>query len=289
MSTPRRPAPGASVRAAIDRTRGHDVLLLAAGTTFFAAVAVVPLAFVCVRLAALVGGDVVTRRITHVLVAVTPSGAGAESAVRSLIDAALAAPVSVLAAAVVPATLYGEGVRRALDRLGSGARDSGVRRAVRGRVLSLAGLAVVPAGLVLVAFAGASVVNAARSGIGGRALGAYLSFLVMWAISTVALVATYRLGTPGRPRASAGAWGAAATGSFVAGMTIGLVELLQLPLDYGRFYGGFSAAGLLALTGGWLWSLHAVVLVGFALTRALDEDDACWRPHRSVGASTRRV
>jgi membrane protein len=147
-------------------------------------------------------------------------------------------------------------------------------------VLSLAGLGVVPAGLVLVAFAGTAVVDAARSSIGGRALGAYLSFLVMWAVSTVALVPTYRLGTAGRPRASAVAWGAATTGSFVAGMTVGLVELLQVPIDYGRFYGGFRAAGLLALTGGWLWSLHAVVLVGFALTRALDEDDTSWRPRR---------
>jgi membrane protein len=279
------------VRATRQRLRGHDVLLVAAGTTFFAALAIVPLAFVCVRLAAVVGGDAVAGRIDRVVTAVAPRGAGAAAGTRALIDAALAAPISVLAAAVVPATLYGEGVRRALDRLRGGVRngdvrDSGIRRAVRGRVLALAGLAVVPAGLVLVAFAGAAVTGAARSGIADRALGAYLSFLLMWGIATVALVATYALGTPTRLRVSAVAWGAAGTGSFVAGMTIGLIQLLQVPLDYGRFYGGFRAAGLLALTGGWLWMLHTVVLVGFAVTRALAEDEGCWRPGRTADASS---
>ena len=62
----------------------------------------------------------------------------------------------------------------------------------------------------------------------------------------------------------------AATGSMVSGMTLGLVLVLRLPLSFGRAYGGFTSAGVLATVAGWMWLLHAVLLVGFVFTRRLD-------------------
>ena len=53
-------------------------------------------------------------------------------------------------------------------------------------------------------------------------------------------------------------------------MTLGLVLLLRLPLSFGRAYGGFTSAGVVATVAGWMWLLHVVLLLGFALTRQLD-------------------
>ena len=58
---------------------------------------------------------------------------------------------------------------------------------------------------------------------------------------------------------------------MVSGMTLGLVLLLRSPLSFGRGYGGFHAAGVLATVTVWLWLLQAVVLLGFVLTQVLDD------------------
>ena len=99
----------------------------------------------------------------------------------------------------------------------------------------------------------------------------YFAFLAGWALATAALAVTYRLGSPTVPGLRALLVGAAATGSMVSGMTLGLVLLLRSPLSFGRAYGGFRVAGVLATVAGWLWLLHAVVLVGFVLTQVLDD------------------
>jgi len=91
-----------------------------------------------------------------------------------------------------------------------------------------------------------------------------------WGLATAALVVTYRIGFSGSLRPGALLLGAAATGSMVSGMSLGLVLVLRLPLSFGRAYGGFTSAGVLATVAGWMWLLHAVLLVGLVLTRRLD-------------------
>ena len=245
--------------------RGHDLLLLAAGVTFYAALAVVPLAVVSLRLAGWAGGDGAVRSFARVVSVFLPHS-DASDAGQALSTAALRVPWPVLVASVLPASLYAEGLRRALARLGPHRPENGLRQAVRGRVLAVGGFVFVTMALLAVATVGAYLT-------GGRlplALGVYLAFVGGWALATAALVVTYRIGFSGSLRGGALLLGAVATGSMVSGMTLGLVLVLRLPLSFGRAYGGFTSAGVLATVAGWMWLLHAVLLIGFVLTRRLD-------------------
>ena len=65
-------------------------------------------------------------------------------------------------------------------------------------------------------------------------------------------------------------WGAAATGSFVAGCSLGFLLFLSLGLNLGRAYGGSTPLAVAAISVVWLYGLHVVVLVGYVLTLRLD-------------------
>ena len=152
------------------------------------------------------------------------------------------AQVPALIAAVLIATLYGEGLTRALARLGGGGPGSprcpvprldassagrprpSDRTAARGGLRLLVG-----GGLVLAARLSQAI------GSGGKAtvLGVYLSFLVVWAGATVNVLLCYRVFGPFRPRLGPLLWGAAAAGSWIAGSALGFLFVLSLPTSLG--------------------------------------------------------
>jgi membrane protein len=74
-----------------------------------------------------------------------------------------------------------------------------------------------------------------------------------------------------RPGWLASLWGGAVTGSFVAGFVQGFVLFLSLPLKLGVPFGGFIGIGGTVAVGLWLYLLHVLVLVGFALTQRIEE------------------
>jgi membrane protein len=252
----------AEIRAVL---RDHDLMLLAAGVTFYAAVAVVPLAVVTLRCAGWLGGDGAVTTVARVAGVFLPN-LGVPDAGQALSRAALRVPLAVLAASVLPASLYADGLRRALTRLGPARAENSLRRALRSRLLALGGFVCVTVTLLAVASLGAALTDGDRP----LALSVYLAFLGGWCLATLALAVTYRLGSDDNLGRAALGLGSAATGSMVSGMTLGLVLLLRLPLSFGRAYGGFRVAGVLATVAGWLWLLHAVVLIGFVLTRRLE-------------------
>ena len=244
--------------------RRHDLFLLAAGVTFYAVVALVPLTVVSLRLVGWVGGDGSVRSFARLVGVYLPHGDAAD-AVRALASAALNVRWPILVASLFPASLYAEGLRRALARLDSEQDASGIRGAVRSRVLALCGFVCVTVCLQAVASVGVAVTDHHFP----IASGVYLAFVVGWGLATAALVVTYHIGSVSRLPVRALLLGAATTGSMVSGMTLGLILCLRLPVTFGRAYGGFTTAGVLATFAGWLWLLHAVLLVGFAYTRRL--------------------
>lgn len=272
------------------RLRGHDLMLLAAAVTFYACLAVVPLAVVSLRLAGWLGGDAAVADVARVVgvLASADGSSGAAQAGQALTTAALHVPWPVLVASVLPGSLYADGLRRALARLGPGPSESGLRQALRSRLLALVGFGFVACGLVAVGFVGSALTQNLDDGAGSLVLGVYLAFLCGWGVATLALACCYRLGS-GRPVDPASLWtAAAATGSMVAGMSLGLVAMLRLPLSFGRAYGGFRTAGILATAAGWLWLVHAVVLVGYLLAGTLSARRAVPVPpvERSVESAT---
>ncbi len=239
--------------------RGHDLLLYAAGLTFYAALGLVPLLLLASKAATLV---------------LSPeSVAAVGSRLRP----------SAVVAAVVPASLYSEGFVRAFDRLS--ARGRRRNRTARGRLFAPLLFAASSLALVVALAVGGSLAGSLGRGPGARVLGVYLAFLLLWVLSTGVLALLYRVFSSERPAAGALVLGAAATGSFLAGMSLGFVLVVRLATGVGTPYGGNAALGAASVLGFLLYLSHIVVLVGFALTLRLD---ARWRTP-VVGVAARLV
>ena len=248
-------------------TRGHDLALYAAGVTFYAAVGAVPLLLLSLFLAGLVVGQETVLMLASELAALLPMNLGAEDAARSLAEAGSELQPLAALAAFVPASLYGEGLVRAFDRLSvSGERG---RRSLRGRVGSLVLVAVSPVLLLAGLAATSGLTRLLGTGTGARLLGVYLAFLVGWLSISLLLALAYRGLAPERPGSRALAWGALGTGSMLSGTSLGYVLFLGIELPIGEAYGGAVPIAAAAVSGLWLYLLHMVVLVGYVTTLCL--------------------
>ena len=258
----------ALVRDVVRCTRGHDLALYAAGITFYAAVGFVPMLLLALYLAGLIAGQDTVRMLADDLAELLPRNLGAQDAGRFLSEAGTSlGPVRALAA-LVPATLYGEGLVRAFDRLSD--RGNGGRRSLRGRLGSLGILGLAPVLLLAGLLATRGLTTALGDGLGARLLGVYFAFLVGWVAISLLLVLAYRGLAPERPGVRGLLWGAFSTGSMLSGTCLGFVLFLGIRIDLGGAYGGSTPLAAAAVSLGWLYLLHLVVLVGYVLTLQLD-------------------
>lgn len=248
-------------------TRGHDVALYAAGVTFYAAVGAVPLLLIALFLAGLAVGQDTVLVLAEELAALLPMNLGAQGAARSLARAGSELQPLAALAALVPASLYGEGLVRAFDRLS--VRGECGRRSLRGRLGSLVLVAVSPVLLLAGLAATSGLTRLLGTGTGPRLLGVYLAFLVGWLSISLLLALAYRALAPERPGRRALAWGALATGSVLSGTCLGYVLFLGIRLPIGEAYGGSVPLAAAAVSGLWLYLLHVIVLVGYVTTLCL--------------------
>lgn len=252
----------AGARLARERLRDHDVLLLAAALAFYALIAVVPLLLLALWTAGLVVGDERVRALVADVAAVAPDQLGFATRLTDLGEASAAIGLLTVAAALVPATTYGDGVLRAFDRI-SGERTGA--KGVRGRLRALALLAVLPL-LVALGLAAVAVLRGVlpAGDPGGWLLGGYVTFLVTWLGATLLLAVTYAAFSPLTLTRRGLWWSAAATGSFLAGMSLGWVAVLTFGVDVGRAYGGAEDLGALVLLAVYLYLVQLVCLLGYA-------------------------
>jgi membrane protein len=243
----------------------HDLLLHAAGVTVYAALAVVPLLLVVARLAALVAGERRVRVLAGSLETALPSTLGAGRVAAELITYAVDLRWVGVLVAVLPASLYGEGLRRAYASL-SGVDDRLV--GWRGRLAALPLLLVAPALLLGVLAITPLLNDLLGAGAGPTALGVYVALNVDWIAVSLPLAWSYRVVAPDPPSVRAALIGGFCTGAFVAGFLQGFVLFLWLPLDLGAPFGGLTAVGAVTAVLLWMWLLHVVVLVGYVATRS---------------------
>ena len=251
-----------------ERLRGRDTSLVAAGLTFYAGIAVVPALVLALGLTSWVTGPETVRELTGELADVLPDQLGAPDAVTRLAEAGTTlSPLHALLT-VLPISLYGEGLRRALLRF-SPAHDRFT--AWRGRLLSLPLLLLAPLLLYpLLRVAGLLAQLQATPGfgaaLGGFAAGYYSVLLAL----TLPLVWTFRVVAAGRLRWGAVVAGALLTAASLSGFLQGFVLFLALPLALGAPFGGLTMVGGIVAIGFWLFLLHLVLLAGWLCTEALD-------------------
>jgi membrane protein len=251
------------------RLTGRDLALIAAGLTFYAGVAVVPLLVLAFAMtAALTSADRV-HALGDRLAQLLPADLGAPDVVTGLVDAGIGLGPLNAALSLLPMTFYGEGLRRALRRFSSRAEDM---TGWRGRlaalpVLLLSPLLLYPLLLTVPVMADLADTGGVAATVGRIAIG----FYGVLAALTLPLAWGFRVVGGGRVRGTALAAGALFTAACVSGFLQGFVLFLSLPLDLGAPFGGLTVVGGVVTVGFWLFLLHLVVICGWLATQSLDE------------------
>jgi membrane protein len=263
-------------RGAFRPVRGRDLSLHAASITFYGAIAVVPVALLAIWLTSLLVGASQVRRLTGYAVEALPDAIGAPQAVAALVEAGVGLTPWLALAALLPASLYGEGLRRAFVSVAAPRSDEHLI-GWRGRLLLLPLLAPAPALLLSILLALPTTTGLVRRGGWAGALGVVLSFLAVWLVLTPVLMWLFRVVGPASPD-----WlSTLAMGSFTAanlsGFLHGFVLFASLPLDLGVPFGGLDEVGSAVAILLWLYLFHVIVLAGYSATLAL----SAWRTRRS--------
>lgn len=272
---------GTEVRALGRGTRrllaGRDVSSAAATLTYFSAIALVPWLLLALWSTTWTRGVGDARARLLELRVLVPPQMGARAPYDALVDAAVHLGVVGALIVLLPASFYGEGVRRACLALRP---DHDHLTGWRSRLVVMALLLPLPALAWTVLAVGDRLAPLSPDGGGGGA-GALVvrvlaGFTVVWLALSVLLTWVFRAVAPGRPRWAVAALGALATGSFLAGFLHGFQLFLAIPVDVGIPYGGLGYIGGVVAVGLWLYVLHVCVLLGWAVTAALDEQVAGW-------------
>jgi membrane protein len=273
------------------RLEGRDLALIAAGLTFYAGIAVVPLLVVAFALTARLSSPDTVRELGERLTELLPDQLGAPAAVARLISAGISLGVWGGLLALLPMSLYGEGLRRALLRFGR-RRES--LTSWRGRLLALPLLALTPLLLYPLLLAAEKMAELAETGGAGATVGRIaLGFYSVLAVLLVPLAWGFRVVAGARVGWPALLVGVFLTAASLSGFLQGFVLFLSLPMDLGAPFGGLTAVGSVVAIALWLFLLHLVLLVGWLFTQALDErlsrrrtaaaDSAASAPTRSGG------
>jgi membrane protein len=245
--------------------KGRDLALYAAAVTFYAGIAVVPVALLAIWLTGLAGGADRVRRMTSHTIATLPDAIGAPRVLAALIEAGLHLTPLLALASLLPATLYGEGLRRAFVSL----RNPGEPLVGwRGRILWLPILAAAPA-LLLATLMALPVASGLWARGGWYAfLGLVISFLVTWLVLTPVVIWVYRYVAPGRPERLATVLVGSFTAANLSGFLHGFVLFCSLPLRLGVPFGGFTGVGGMVAVGLWLYLFHVILLAGYAAAQS---------------------
>ncbi|MGY1725315.1 YhjD/YihY/BrkB family envelope integrity protein [Blastococcus sp. SYSU DS0533] len=171
--------------------------------------------------------------------------------------------------ALLPMSLYGEGLRRALLRFSARHED---HTAWRGRLAALPLLLLAPVLLYPLLLAAAQMADLAdRGGVAATVGQVALGYYAVLAALTLPLAWGFRVVGGGRVRWRSLLVGALFTAACLSGFLQGFVLFLALPLDLGAPFGDLDVVGGVVALALWLFLLHLVVLLGWLTTQTLDE------------------
>ena len=254
------------LRGVAELLRGRDVALIAAGLTFYAGIAVVPLLLVAFSLTALLTSGERVRGLSDRLAQLLPPELGAPGALRTLAEAGTGLDLLGFLLALIPMSFYGEGLRRALLRF-TPRQDR--LTGWRGRLLALPLVLATPLLVYPLLLAASAMVELTEQGsrFGSLAVGYYS---VLFAL-TVPLLWGFGVVAAGHLRWPALVSGVLFTAACLSGFLQGFVIFLALPLALGAPFGGLTVVGAVVAISLWLFLLHLVVIGGWLLTQSLDD------------------
>jgi membrane protein len=258
-------------REVVRDVRRHDLVFYAAGLTFYAAIAVVPLLLVAWFVTSLVLGDDLVRTLTLALAEYAPTSLGLQDSVRSLGEVGSRLGIAAFAAALIPATSYGDGLVRAMDRIAEQDRRA---KGLRGRLLALVFVASLPP--VVMAELGAVAVLPGALGFTGRfnLTSVAVAFVVGWLSASLLVGVLYRAFSPRPLKLWPLVIGAAFTGSFLSGMSLTWLFLLRFGVDVGIAFGGSDLLGTAVVAAVYLYLVQVVLLCGYVLSLVLARTSA---------------
>ncbi|MFC5142061.1 YhjD/YihY/BrkB family envelope integrity protein [Actinomycetospora rhizophila] len=277
----RAPAVVRSLVASVAETlRGRDLAAVAAGLTYFAGLGVVPWLLLAVWGAALISSPATVAAHLADLRLLVPPEMGAHPVWDALVRAGLDLGPWGALVTILPATFYGEGLRRACLRL---APRHDRFTGWRARLALLPLVLAVPV-LALGVFTSAPLLGdlARAGGVGGTLGWIVVAFHVSFVALGVVIAWGFRVVAPGRLGWPATLLGAFGTAAVVAGFLQGFLLFLALPIDLGIPFGGLDIVGATVAVALWLFVLHVLLLVGWATTDALDRR---WRTADSPAAT----
>ncbi|WP_199906897.1 YhjD/YihY/BrkB family envelope integrity protein [Aeromicrobium chenweiae] len=247
----------------------RDVSVSAAQLTYFASIAIVPwLLLACWSTTWFTDTSEAERRLLD-LRSLVPPDMGARGPFATLVTAGTGLGVGGALVTVLPASFYGEGIRRGcLSLLPAHDRLTGWQ--ARLWMLPLLVL-VAPLSIAVIRLSSGPLDLAGREGLGARLLLIVVEFTITWLALTAPLTWVFRQVAPGHLRWTSAGIGALATAAFLAGFLQGFLLFLSIPIDLGVPFGGLDVVGGVVAVGFWLFLLHLVLLVGWVLTVELDD------------------
>lgn len=262
------------VRAAM---RGHDVWILTAGVTFYALLAAIPSLIVAIRVTAAVAGRGRVDSLAAAVGRALPAAQSPAPVIQAFVDRAAGVHWRAAAVAVIPATVWGEGLRRGFGRVTAAEPDRpapgppGRREGWKSRLAVLPVLLLSPFGLLAVLGVAPVLARLFGTNDTGRAvLAFYIALNVDWIVVSVVLVYVYGALGPRSPGWRPLLAGSFFTGAFISGFLQGFVIFLAIPVDLGSPFGGFGGVGAAVAVSLWLWLFTALSVLGYAITQALE-------------------
>jgi YihY family inner membrane protein len=249
-------------RRAVGAARADDVFLHAAALAFYGLISVAPLVVVAFWVTTLVVGPGQVHHAADHLARLAPPALGVDRALQRVANISTTLGLVAVVAALWPATAYGAGLVRVLDRIAGDREGTGLRG--RGAALLLVCLVpVLVLGSLVAGYAGAATLGDSPAEVAvGLGLGLVLSF----AATVAAVAAIYKIFPRTPPSWRDTLRGALVAAGCIAVLSVGYVAYLRLGANFEQRYASDALASVVLL-GVWLYAANIALLVGYRVAR----------------------
>ncbi len=263
------------------------MLLFASGLAFYALVSLVPLCIIVLWIVAAVLGDARVQRFAEELKRVAPEGLALDQALERVAELGTQLGIPAVAAALWPATAYGAGLARALQRLAPQPGGEGKTKAkgIRGRILALfILLPLLAIGALAASYVGTQVLGETTA---GAILGPVLALATGFLVAAAAIAAIFKIFPPEPLEGRQVLRGTVFTAAGISFLSLAFSLYLTLGADFQERY-ATSGVAAIVLVAVWLFGSNALLLVGYRMALRMPAHGSSMK-RRKRGASARRT